>query len=171
MKVEKTEVTQIKITGGDRLDPVTVFLEDYELGQGKITIECYGKSWSSFWGSMGKNTISSFFCSCDEHYIAKNLSRISSTVEDLDGLGDFARKSILEYRKEGDLESHEARALYDLCENIDGCDDLHYIESEMHEIFGPEWWYRVPTVTNPDYEYLCRIIFCVQEALGSLGGE
>lgn len=49
------------------LDPVSVFLEDFESGKGKITIECYGKYWSAYWGAMGERTISEFFSSCSDN--------------------------------------------------------------------------------------------------------
>ncbi|MBN3864331.1 hypothetical protein HCU66_19030 [Pseudomonas frederiksbergensis] len=30
---------------------------DYKTGAGKITINCWDKSWNSFWGAMGPRTV------------------------------------------------------------------------------------------------------------------
>ncbi len=165
MEVETSQVTRLKITGGDRLDPVTVFLEDLGPKQGKVTIECYGESWSASWGGMGDRTVADFFCSCDEHYLANKLSSIRGSVDDFDGLADHARKHIIDGRKSHDFEKAEARRLYDRCEDLSGVENFDQAAPAMADIYGPEWWYAVPTKPNPDYQYLCRIILCVQEAL------
>ena len=73
MKIEKSEVTKLTLTELKNLDLVNVFLEDYEHGKGKITIECYGKAWSAYWGGMGDRTISKFFCSANNGYIIGKL--------------------------------------------------------------------------------------------------
>ncbi len=52
MKIETSTVTKLTITEVARLDPITVILEDIEPRKGKIIIECYGKSWSSYWGGL-----------------------------------------------------------------------------------------------------------------------
>ena len=57
LKVERSTVTKLVITGAPRLDPITVFLEDlgrrncpteanpnHETAQGKITINCWDRS-------------------------------------------------------------------------------------------------------------------------------
>lgn len=65
MKLELSTVRKIKLTDIDSLDDISIFLEDFSLGAGQITIYCWGKAWTSFWGGMGDMTISDFFCSCD----------------------------------------------------------------------------------------------------------
>ena len=111
MKIEKSTVEKIKITGAKNLDPVSVFLEDLEPGRGKITIECYGKSWSAYWGAMGKErTISQFFCDANTEYIVGYL--------------------------DGQLRS----VIYESYEDEEGTPNHHY-------------------------EYLCRIVGAVKEAL------
>ena len=100
MKVETSQVTKVVLKELDRLDPVTIVLENYEPGKGKIIIECYGKSWSSYWGGMSGDSVEVFFCRCDEHYLAKNLAPgLNSTKEDLDGLADHARNTICKERR------------------------------------------------------------------------
>src|SRR5690606_20733320 len=89
MKVAMIHTTTYKLTDLDRLDPVTVYTENHEPGKGKITIECYGKSWSSYWGSMSGDTVEAFFCRCDEHYLAGNLApNIDSSIADLETLSE-----------------------------------------------------------------------------------
>lgn len=65
----KIERWTLVITGSQRFDPITVFLEDfgrrdcrtepnpnYQTAQGKITISCWDKSWNAYWGGMGPRT-------------------------------------------------------------------------------------------------------------------
>ena len=35
----------------------------------------------------------------------------------------------------------------------------------MYDIFGDEWYDCLPTKPNPNYQYLCRILDVVREAL------
>ncbi|MDK1397980.1 hypothetical protein [Pseudomonas protegens] len=44
LKVERSKVTKLVITGAPSLDPITVFLEDLAPCKGKITVSCYDKS-------------------------------------------------------------------------------------------------------------------------------
>ena len=173
MEIEKSHVEKIVIKNiieSNQLDPITVFLEDFEPRKGKITIECYGKSWSSFWGGMGNRSISQFFCSCDEHYLSKNLSSIKSTVEDKEAYQAWVRARIIELRKETfpDITADEAREMWDESEEINEDTHLQTHWSLLAKLFGDDWWYSIPEKPNHDYEYLCRIITTVQEALRSL---
>ena len=86
MKTESMQVIKIILTDLDRLDPVTVIAEDIEQGIGEITITCYGKAWTAYWGGMG--------------------------------------------------------AMY---------------SGDMSD-----WHYSLPTMVNPEYEYLCLIIKAIQ---------
>ena len=167
MKIEKSAVTKMLITEVDRLDPITIYAENYVLGKGKITIECYGKSWSSYWGAMGEmgdRTIEKFFSGCDPHYIAGNLSRIPSEITNGEIIRDAAFREIISMRRKRDLNQDSARELWDKVDSASFSDDGWHPLNLMQEIFGDEWWYRLPTKPNPDYQYLCRIIVAVQEA-------
>jgi hypothetical protein len=44
-------------------------------GKGKITIDCFGSSWTYFWGSMGYPTLEEFFLSCDNSYLQGCLNQ------------------------------------------------------------------------------------------------
>lgn len=52
LNVERSTVTKLVITGAPSLDPITVFLEDLAPKRGKITVSCWGKSWTAYWGGM-----------------------------------------------------------------------------------------------------------------------
>jgi hypothetical protein len=146
-----------------QLDSVTVILEDFELGKGKIIIECYGDSWSACWGAMGGKNVATFFCSCDEHYIAKKLSGISGDVPDYEALEAEGKKEVCRLRRNRDLTESEARDLFGDAERFSNAESACDLDgSAMQIIFGEEWWHSIPNRPNPAYQYLCRIIKAVQ---------
>ncbi|CAM4171005.1 hypothetical protein CR156_17260 [Stenotrophomonas lactitubi] len=55
------------------LDPINVFVQDYELGRGRIVVTCYGQAWCGFWGAMGERTVMQFVAACDADYVAGNM--------------------------------------------------------------------------------------------------
>ena len=135
LKVERSTVTKLVITGAPRLDPITVFLEDfgrrdcptesnpnYQTAQGKITINCWDKSWNAYWGGMGPRTVSEFVVNCGWDYVLNCLDRgISSTRFNGDALHTFAKKCIVQRRRQqtgrhewelGELSKSEARELW-----------------------------------------------------------
>ena len=164
MNIEHSNVKKIKISDVYGLDPISVYLEDFEPRKGKITISCWDKSWHSYWGAMGDRTIAEFFLSCDNGYLAKNLSSISSSVNDYDALA----KKILDHYGE-DIDYFVREEINSMSDDVDW--DA-WLRGEGHEImtdvFGEEWWYDIPTMTNPKYKYLCRIIDTVKDALREL---
>jgi hypothetical protein len=138
MKHEESQTKTIIIKGIERLDPVTVFLENWSEGQGRITIVCYGKSWTSFWGAMGSMTIEQFFSTSDVDYLAKNLSSISADVVDW------------------------GKVSKDLKEDVSETNHMFFYEQALEFYGSPP---VLPTAMNPDYDYLCRIITSVKESL------
>jgi hypothetical protein len=73
-ELEAKTITMLVLTGMNRLDPIRVMTEDYEPGKGRITITCYGRAWTAYWGGMSGKTVSQFFTSCDACYLLGNLS-------------------------------------------------------------------------------------------------
>lgn len=146
MKIEQSTVKKIHLTdinSTHKLDPVTVLIEDFKPGQGKVIIECYGKAWCIYWSSTG-DTISEFFQRCDEHYLANKLSDINSEVIDINQV-------IKDGKEKGILNVH---------------DEVEHDHGLLHEIYGDDLYDDgLPMKANPDYTYLCRIIKTVQEAL------
>lgn len=169
MKIESSLVQKLRITELDRLDPVTVILEDLAPRQGKIIIECYGQSWSAYWGGMGDRSIAEFFCSCSDDYLAGCLDRgLRGCIADYDAFEDKIKAEVLKLRRSGDLDASDARSYFDSAEYIDGELSAHSHCEMLTIIFGDEWWYSIPDRPNPDYEYLCRIIKAVKDAIGQL---
>lgn len=175
MKITESTVRQLEISEVPRLAPIRVTLSDLGPGQGRINIECYGKSWASYWGGMGEETIAEFFTTCDEHYLAKNLAGgLESDIFDPDHLVDTLKNEVIADRQKRFDSKEEARARWTLIEELDLPEheaQLWGISRQMQEIMGDEWWYRLPKKANPDYEYLCRIIKTVQAALRETEGK
>ncbi|EOK5395676.1 hypothetical protein ACM6SP_004149 [Pseudomonas aeruginosa] len=199
MKTETTQITKLLISDlmGEphRLDPVTVILEDtghrviqmdgkcYTTRQGKIIVECYGKSWSAYWGGMGDRTVAQFFSDEHSEYLIGSLapslrgSRFSG-----EALVKMAKRVVLDCRRGRTANHHpysmdkeEARKLFDRIE-----DELRSVEREDHcwnhtdllsELFSDEWWHAAGDATepNPDYQYLQRIVLAVQAGLRQAG--
>lgn len=181
LKVTKSTVTKLYIEGAANLDPITVFLEDFEPKKGKITVSCWGKSWTAYWGSMWDGlTVGQFFTQMNDGYIIGYFSpQLSSSKFSGEALAAKARREVLKQRRARDLEEIEARELYDDADDLERAESVDYLwgghSDLMNRLFGDEWWYATDdtTVSNPDYEYLCRIIAAVQQALteAAAGGE
>lgn len=67
-------VTRHYIEDVPGLDPITVFLEDFQPGVGRLTVVCYGKSWTAFWGGMGDCDLRGFMSVVNENYLTDKLS-------------------------------------------------------------------------------------------------
>ena len=86
MKIEEAQVKTLRLTELDGLDPVTVMLEG-GIGSGKIIIECYGEAWTTFWGSMGEQTVGEFFCTCNNEYLFSKMGgALLEPLYDADGV-------------------------------------------------------------------------------------
>jgi hypothetical protein len=183
MKIEQSTVTKLTITEAPRLDPITVYLEDIGPHQGKVIIECYGKSWSAYWGGCGDKGVAAFFRSCSDDYLANCLERgIDASIVDGDSIKDGALRQIIALRRgrmvksfrepgqlvrygRADITATEARELWDEVQDASFGSDGWSSPNLMQKVFGDEWWYRLPTKPNPAYAYLCRIISAVQDGL------
>jgi hypothetical protein len=181
MQIERSQVTKLTITGAVALDPITVYAEDIGPRQGKITVECYGRSWSAYWGGMGDQTISEFFRSCNVGYIANKMTDERPSITDAEAIADGARRQIIKLRRGQVMRRFDGSGTYrfgraeitpeaarELWEEVEGAyfgADGWSASDLMQRIFGDEWWYSLPDKPNPNYEYLCRIIRAVQAAL------
>lgn len=168
MKIEELQTRTIEISDiqeSHRLDPVRVILHDTAPRQGRVIIECYGESWSAFWGGMGDRKVADFFTSCDNHYLAKKLSSISSEIEDKSSFSEVIKTRIIELRKEREISKEDAREYWEKSEEINEDTNLQFYSEMLSEVIGDDWWYAIPSKPNPDYLYLCRIIDVVKEVL------
>ena len=171
MKIQEGKIRQIKITDVDRLDPIDATLEDIATGKGRINIRCYTKAWTAYWGAMGERTISQFFIDCSDEYLANNLDlSLSSRLTDGESALPAIKKHICYQRRKELICKDEARCLWDDADNIVGASnsELYQYSKYLTYVLGDDWWHSLPSRPNPEYEYLCRIIRAVQEALRDL---
>ena len=115
MRIEETQITKIKITDLDACDPITLLVEDIEHGEGKLIIECSGRSWSSHWTSMGKSLLE-LLDSESVDYLANRLwdHNLPQTEPDYSLVTDSIRSQVLELRREGLIDNHFAREIYNI---------------------------------------------------------
>lgn len=151
MKVTKTEVIKIELTelGEYSLDPVSIIVEDLRAGCGRITISCFGKSWTNTWGGMGTQTIIPFFIDSNVYYLAEKLMPLYNKWE-----------------TDWDKVSAEIGIDHMFLVTIDETTAYQYDE-ELGAQYGDggEWRGNLPQRVTSDYQYLCRIIEAVQEGL------
>lgn len=175
LKVTTSAVTKLFIEGAENLDPITVFLEDFEPKRGKITVSCWGKSWTAYWGGMWDGMkVGEFFTQLNAQYIIGYFApQLRGSKFSGEALAAKARREVLRLRRARDLDEGEARELYDDAEDLENAESVDYLwggySELMARLFGDEWWHAADDATepNPDYDYLCRIIKAVQQALSS----
>ncbi len=176
MKITESKIRKIMIEdilNSHRLDPVSVYLEDFEPRKGKITISCFGVSWTAGWSGMGDRTISQFFCSCDNGYLIENLAgNMNPGVIDEEKSINVLKNRVIECRRGccengNTFDSLEAREAWEEVSEIEHPKDWIQSNSDLaHKLIGDEWWhFDFPEQPNPDYVYLSRIIDTVKEAL------
>lgn len=146
MNIQRQQVDRLLFSGIKGLDPIAVILIDHSKGQGSIIITCFGKAWTTFWAGMGDRCVSDFVLSCDEYYLAKNLSDVSSSEIDYESIG----------RRIGN--------------DVD-VTTMAYFDAELVAEYGADWRMNLPTKTSDDYLYLRRIINAVQQGLISAATE
>lgn len=83
MRIEKAQVSAFTIHDAKALDPVTVIMQDYGSGKGKLILECYSQAWSAYWGAMGNRSLTEFVLGCDVDYLTNRLSRSCSDDEEV----------------------------------------------------------------------------------------
>lgn len=76
LHITEKQVTQIEISGAERLDPISLLLENLEPGKGRITIRCYAQAWAltAYWGAMGGRTVEEFVMDCNPEYVSDALT-------------------------------------------------------------------------------------------------
>lgn len=174
MKYDISTINKITITDIKQLDPIEVYLENFDKGQGKLTISCFNASWSYYWGAMGDEDLMEFFLGADNRYLSEKLNPlVESTVDNVDDLESYAKKHIRELRKNKEIDPKRARALYHKSSVLTMYKDINntkYIEI-MTEIFGSDWYYCLPKKPNPKYQYFCRILDAIKETFKIMANE
>ena len=183
MEIEQSQVAKLKITDIEDLDPITVFIEDLDTSKGKITIECFGKCWSAFWGGMGERTTAQFVSTVSSSdYIANCLwdHKDEQYEDDMDAVESFVKKKVLELRRETWLEKDAARELYEFPNWTEykpqhiyddwHCPDLIFADKDDFEQLELEE-FDIPERQTRAYKYLLKIVDAVREALNTLNGS
>lgn len=169
--IEKMDVLSFSITGAERLDPVRVMIENYEPGKGRITVTCYGQAWTGAWFAMGGDSVQEFIKRVSNEYLIGYFDpQLQSIVDDdNDANLAFVKGEIIKLRREQEIDGNEARSMWD--EAIDA-DDVkasccnYLVGDKLLNLLGDDPWYAGwPTVPNPKYQYLDRILNAVRVGL------
>lgn len=171
MKVAVSMVTKVWIPESDDLDPITVYLENYEPSKGKITIECWGKAWSAAWPAMSKRSVEQFFVDSGTSYLAGYLDtgiEYEILNPDMDELRASICKEVFAYRRTRQFDKVTARDLYDRAQDVEMgpcyCTDYKLLSA----LYGDDWYecsLDALKVPNQKYVHLCRVIEATKEGL------
>ena len=64
------------IPAADGVDQIEVFVRNAEPGRGSLTVTCWGRAWTAWWGAMGGGaTVQQFIARVDADYVANCLVR------------------------------------------------------------------------------------------------
>jgi hypothetical protein len=166
MRLDKGVATKLLVSEVAGLDPITVFLDDMGQGRGRITISCYTKAWTAYWGAMGERTLAQFFMDASTEYLAENLQiGLSKKVFDPEYADTHAKRAVCVARRTGGLNANVARDLYDEVNDAYFADGVAPHSDLFERIYGEQWWNHMADKPNPDYTYLTHIVETVQTAL------
>jgi hypothetical protein len=173
MNVEISAVKKFYITNLEDLDPIGVFIEDYDSGQAKVTIEQFGDSWSYYWSHMGDVKAIGFLkkCSCD-YLIGKFAPNLDMWENDTTEIPRFIKKEIIgsirkthdSYVEDGQFTVDTAREIWFQIDDIEG--PLYEYDDLLESIFGCDWWeVPFPQKITHKYKTMERIIKAIKRAL------
>lgn len=69
------------------LDPIHVFWQNLQPGQGYCTILCYGLAWTVYFGAMNGKTIQEFFSDASTEYLVGKMSGVKALKRDQEYIG------------------------------------------------------------------------------------
>lgn len=167
MKIERSVVEKLRVTDVPSLDPVEIILEDFGQGRGKVTMSCFGESWTAFWPSMA-GSLKQFITSANNDYLANCFCRgIDSRSADESKDHEFMISHIKELLSHGDISDYEASMALDALKGHDQY-DRHWMPLEVELVMCEPWNIDWPTMPSPKYEYLCRICNVLREVVNSM---
>lgn len=73
MRIVDSSATVFTIFDAPKLDPITVVIQDVGPGCGRLFVECFGNTWSNYWGAIGDCTLFEFLCDCSPDYISGKM--------------------------------------------------------------------------------------------------
>ena len=174
MKWDESKVTKLLINDVDGLDPITAYIENYALGQGKLTLVIWGESYSSHWNAMGSNTLEQFVLKTDNHYLSKNLASLKQlSSPDYDGFISNIKKQLIEQRRHWGGTKKGIRELWNKLNEIEPSEEYFqnsFNHELLHEVAGDEWWHSIPEVDSTLYKYLCKILDALKACLSERAG-
>ena len=169
MKWTESTVTKLLIKDVDGLDPITAYIENYALGQGKLTLVIWGESYSSHWNAMGDNTLEQFVLNTDKHYLSKNLASLAALSEpDYEGFITHAKKELIEQRRMWGGKKEDIRELWNKLNEVEPSDEYFknvFNHQLLHEVAGDDWWRLIPEVDSTFYKYLCKMLDALKACL------
>lgn len=164
MKIEITKVNKWLLTELDAHKPISVIVENYRPGQGKIIIEYYGHVWSCYWSAMGSMSVEKFFQCAHIDYLVKKLDpELLFTVVDKDTVLETAKNHVANRKRHGKINDYEEAYFVRMIDTWIN-HDIDENKEILHEIFGKDWQDYLPKKPNHDYVFLCKIITIVKEA-------
>jgi hypothetical protein len=167
-----------------RIGITDIFLEDYDYGQGKITIsDSVRGAFTYYWGSMG-GKICDFIPGTSPCYFADKLlgttdSQIFDSKGSVKNIRRYIREELsyelpwytfMDAQKEMRFELKELENCYSDRDFVDACNnfvdnlytDLPYKEDEefksiIRGVFETEPWNFITTKYSPKYKWICEI--------------
>lgn len=170
MSIQKCDKIEKYIISKDGYDTIFVLAEQFSDRQCQVTIRCYDRCWTAYWGGAGSKGWKAFFLSCNNGYLATNFIRGTETPEwvvDLEEIENQYKKRIIDARREGEIDKDDAREKWDMSEEIQSwsLDEVWYKSEFLEFTFGEYWHESMPQTTSSDYKYICRLVQVVREHL------
>lgn len=81
MQITQTSARLLTIADAPGLDPIDVFIQNYEPGKGRMTIRVWDRAWTCAWFAMRGLTIEQFFIKADADYIWTNVNTHGMRVD------------------------------------------------------------------------------------------
>ena len=158
MKVERLLTEKYYITDVYGLDPITVFCENHGDRRGEITVKIYGEVWTTYFGSMGYETIQEFVLKANNSYMHNKMCPSHCYPEPEPDWRTFVnnvRKEVLSRRKDLFISKLEARWLYSL--------DEDFWEEVKPQYYSDSWNWDCSLDYHSSYESCLMWINCIEE--------
>lgn len=58
------------------LDPIAIYVEQFGPRSSRMTVQCFSRAWTAYWGAHGDEGLEVFVTACDADYIADGLASL-----------------------------------------------------------------------------------------------
>lgn len=55
------------------LDPITVYVEQFDTCASRMTVQCHAQAWTAYWGAHSYDGLEAFVAVCGVDYVVDNL--------------------------------------------------------------------------------------------------